>query len=283
MAPEVRKRPSGVEEVELKWDEFCLYVREMPAFQYIYRGHRREEWKLSSPLERMLSFRAEGTKLAPGFKPNVDIDEEHMLKKFRDQAIGTPGVRSRDFRDDRQWLTLGRHHGLITRLLDWTRSPYVATFFAFEAFERFTQPDFNGKKYVAGIDDKNANVVIWQLQGSLELVQKGEFEFVSDRSDAAYRQRAQQGLFTWLKHEKHWDLESYLASRGEQDRLRCFVIPGTEMHLAIRDLERMNITFATLFPDLDGAARNANVNNYPDVLGWMMKFLESGKTDGPAE
>lgn len=41
------------------------------------------------------------------------------------------------------------------------------------------------------------------------------------------------------------------------------------------DFDRMNITFATLFPDLDGAARQANLANYADALRMLANLIAS--------
>ena len=47
--------------------------------------------------------------------------------------------------------------------------------------------------------------------------------------------------------------------RGELQRLCRFAIPGAETGKALSDLEAMNITYASLFPDLRGAALQANI------------------------
>ena len=57
----------------------------------------------------------------------------------------------------------------------------------------------------------------------------------------------------------HVDLESYLHSRGLVTYLERYEIPGQEMGKALSDLELMGITYARLFPDLEGAAAQANI------------------------
>lgn len=86
----------------------------------IYRGVVSAEHKLVPRLGRLKSFT--GPKMD-------DTDERTMLDLFKRQAVPFLDTRPGN---DWEWMAIAQHHGIPTRLLDWTRNPLVAAFFALE-------------------------------------------------------------------------------------------------------------------------------------------------------
>ena len=89
---------------------------------WAFRGQPDASWPLETPLARYL--RRAGVQ-AEYWAPQ----EGRILRIFRRKAHlhlrATP-----DERDSFEWLALMQHHGAPTRLLDFTWSPFVATFYA---------------------------------------------------------------------------------------------------------------------------------------------------------
>lgn len=88
----------------------------------------------------------------------------------------------------------------------------------------------------------------------------GEFEIIRTPAHLTSRQREQSGLFTRLRDAKHLELAPYLLAKGRQAQLFSFDIPQKDGYEALRDLQLMNITPATLYPDPHGAAHQANLD-----------------------
>jgi len=110
---------NGIEETRPKnWLELQRFVFDDPWPSHagkfhsnlIHRGMGNADWKMASSLERR----------------GLVSREKDLIRNFQKYARDV-GV---DSRKEWEWLTIGQHHGLPTRLLDWTYSPLVALHFA---------------------------------------------------------------------------------------------------------------------------------------------------------
>jgi hypothetical protein len=88
---------------------------------FAYRGLNNAAYPLNTSLMRM----------GPPYK-NM---ESNLLKQF--QKYAHKHVVERD--TEWHWLSIAQHHGLPTRLLDWTYSPYVALHFATSSTAEFNK------------------------------------------------------------------------------------------------------------------------------------------------
>lgn len=153
--------------------------------------------------------------------------------------------------------SVAQHHGSCTPLLDWSKSPYVALFFA--AVENLNL-----------VPDGRTHFAIWGL--SLERFHGGfyasfpqtsaKFEAFVPRATLPARMAAQQAVFTRTSPDAPMDdLASWVYSiAGPYPILYKVTMPVETALSTVIHLNRMNVNHITLFPDTEGIAKFAGVN-----------------------
>jgi hypothetical protein len=99
-----------------RWMDFLAWINRHSDSRWVFRGLGDEQFTLSPTVGRGLHYElAQERALLELFK--------RRLPEFRGEASFT----------ELDHLALAQHHGLPTRLLDWTTNPLVAAFFAVTA------------------------------------------------------------------------------------------------------------------------------------------------------
>jgi len=218
---------------------------------YAYRGHSDAGGDLRSGLLRL----GGDTAL-----------ERQLMRAFRKYAMQDAVPRDTDW----DWLALGQHHGLPTRLLDWTYSPYVALHFATYNLEKYDRdgivwcldyaraheelPDRLRKS----LTEEGANVFTTELlaqaaPGLSDLERYGD-DFVLFVEPPSFDARIvnQYALFS-VTAKPEATLDEWIAAHP--GHARRVVIPAA-LKWEVRDkLDQANVTERLVFPGLDGIAR----------------------------
>ncbi|MFX1295177.1 MAG: FRG domain-containing protein [Promethearchaeota archaeon] len=206
--------------------------------------------------------------------------EPHLLVNFRRYS----GLEPIKFDSMWYWMALGQHHGLPTRLLDWTYSPIIAMHFVTANIKKF---NVDGAIWMVNFS-KTAKVLPNKLKEemnridspvfpieSLDNVITGNTESLQNIKEAlkkleslssskfmvfieppSFDERIQNqfALFSFMSDNTLY-LDDWLAEQNIPDLWLKIIIPAS-LKIEIRDkLDQSNIAERILFPGLDGVSK----------------------------
>lgn len=227
---------------------------------YAFRG-MVADWPVTSSIQRLRH------------DPNMlGFIEKAMFRNFKKYAYADFDARNSDWK----WLSLAQHHGLPTRLLDWTFSPFVAMHFATNELDKM---DRDGVLWMVNFDRARAYLPPFFQQSlarhyaltfSVEMLEEDPAlidPFIFERTEGMQdpfvmffeppsldpRIINQWGLFSFT-NRLDVRLDEWLVERAEHDRsLVRKIIISASAKWEIRDkLDNMNLTERVLMPGLDG-------------------------------
>lgn len=212
-----------------------------------YRGQEQENWGLEPTISRFGGVKSE----AP------------LMTRFKQNALALIADRPES---EWEWLFVMRHHGVPTRLLDWSENPLVGLYFAVTE-----KPKIDGTLWnLLPIELNKAASIFpphpYEIPGFgdhkiLEnyLPSRLASEQLSKLNPAAAiaprntrRMQAQQGVFT-ITHREQIGVETI----GDRNHIWRIIIPAGAKKRIKMELEAFNINRLSLFPELDHVAEYA--------------------------
>jgi hypothetical protein len=240
-----------------KWQEYKKVVQDFSE-NWAFRGQADARWVLNNAIER--------------------TDFIHFQKGIEKEFVAEfqRGARNYLSRDEIpghliEWLALMQHHGAPTRLLDLTRSPFIAAYFAFEIC-RMREGEHVGIWCINIQYLKNKALEILSeefgeaLHQSRNLINEVLFEKIFQANDRMLvfpvepfrmnkRYSLQQSVFvsTGIAEVPLMEQLRFLGDNIEKAVVKIEV-PTCHKNEVLRELLQMNLHRASLFPDLDGYA-----------------------------
>lgn len=233
---------------------------------FVYRGVADKDWGLETSLKR----------LGPAC---ADV-EGPLLRNFTKYA--KPG----EIPSDALWfrLAVAQHHGLPTRLLDWTVSPKVAAHFATYEEQHY---DKDGVIWCVDVVEARASLpaklrkklseeraFLFSIEMLESIASLAEFDKLGTRGIFALffeppsldDRIINQGAIMSIMPGVHLDLEEFL----QRQKLCYRIIIPKKLKWEVRDkLDQDNVTERMLFPGLDGLSR------------WLKRYYGPGPTVPP--
>lgn len=200
----------------------------------LFRGQKESTWGLVPKIGRP-EYKFSGI----GFLEK----EADILEEFK--RLSKPYVENNTLTNDWDLLALAQHHGLPTRLLDWTTNPLVALYFAFKE-----------------VDEKVVNRAVWMFA-----INKDELAncnlvtpFNITKTVAFKPNHITQRLISqngWFTTHRYFEATKKFAkfNISKKNNIFKFIIENAARDEILIRLDTLGINEFTLFPDVDGLSK----------------------------
>ncbi len=211
---------------------------------WIYRGVTDQRFKLLPSIGHTRHYSVKQT--------ISESEEEQALWRFKDNVRSHIG---HTVENDLEWMVIAQHHGLPTRLLDWTRRPLVAAYFAATTIQnritlsptRRINTPIDGAIYAVKRPPKVG------LEDREKPFQVDRVKFI-DPPHISERVPRQVSVLT---------IHPTPAEPWNPSDMIKFLIPKQYKFGIKKELDRLGINEAALFPGVDATAR---------YIGWQLKW-----------
>jgi hypothetical protein len=218
-------------------NEFNDFIKDNCGIATLYRGVTKKEYELIPSLGRYLSKHESAEELLR--------EEKNMMRLFRTNSycfIKDPQICELEL------LAIAQHHGLRTRLLDWTRSALIALYFAVENNldcdgAIYIHHEYRTTKFIDGLKAKDIDPY------------KIDKDYFFIPLTSTNRITAQKSCFLLFNDP---------LEKCEMTGIEKLIIPKINKYDIQLNLAKLGIDRSTISPDLDGLA---------SYLNWVKKMI----------
>jgi FRG domain len=223
----------------MNWEEFKIHIASIikDGREFFFRGQSTNKHRLNSSFHRERRY---------DLLRYATNDCEQLVQHVN--AVSGRQYNLKDASEFGALLSLAQHHGFPTPLLDWSKSPYIAAFFAFENRSKHHGDRDNPRVYIF-------DAAKWQTE-TTQVCNLADprpsitpREFIPSNNP---RHLPQQSVHTYSNIE---DIEGWIRRIEKQcgrQYLTIIDIERSQRRFAMKDLAYMGVTAAALFPGLDG-------------------------------
>jgi len=201
--------------------------------------------------------------------PNALAREQALLNSFKQNAVQFLSHRPNS---EWEWLFLARHHGVPTRLLDWTENPLIALYFATHSIDQIDKNDDKDGAFwlllpaslneYSGIGLHSLHLPMFEdaehgLQSYLpahlaaeQVTSLTPVAGIAVRNSK--RMQAQHSVFT-VSHRDPTPLDRL----GGGPHVGMYVVPRAHKQRIRQQLASLHVTPLSVLPDLDNVAHLA--------------------------
>lgn len=248
------ERCVNLKEIELKdWEQFEGYmssllieneqlrIKKKPLYVStpLFRGQANSSWALETTLARMVKrdFEVEEYfQILRAVRPAINSltgKEWDIPTNFNEEEFAPQGY---------EFMIYLRHHGFPSPLLDWTRSPFVAAYFAFRSFEESNSGKvaiYSYVEYIGGAKSYSTGIPSIHGLGPYVVSHKRHY---AQQCEYTICKKMTDGKYVYASHK-----DATAQGDSDQDELVKYILPTSERTKALKKLELMNVTAFSLF------------------------------------
>lgn len=220
----------------------------------LFRGHGNSEWKLQTTLERYTKENSFNVKsydqLLKSITPfiNTTWSKKFITEVLEDEKYSGRSLYTGELSfNNIELKTLLRHYGFPSPLLDWTKSPYVAAWFAYNAPSSSEIAIFAYKEWVG--HGKSSSSSESKIQSIGPYIETDPRHFNQQSQYTLCFQQLETKNKYVTKNEFHFVFheEFFKIDQSYQDMLYKFILPTNVRIQVLEKLNLMNITASSLF------------------------------------